>query len=133
MLIKEIQEQINKLQEQVNLLTIETTKFNWEDAPTIVEINGSRWILGPECYDELDWDAAVAWCKSVGGELPPRDISLQCYMNADIKKEVSATHHWSSTELSASNAWYQNFYSGYQSDNYKSNAYSVRAVRRLDI
>ena len=129
--IKEIKEQINKLQEQVNLL--ERTKFNWEDAPTIVEINGSRWVLGPEAPEELNWQDAVAWCKSVGGRLPSREVLLMCYVNDDIKKEFTATYYWSSTEFTAAYAWGQNFGNGYQSSYGKATANIVRAVRRLDI
>jgi hypothetical protein len=133
MLIKEIQEQINKLQEQVNLLTIERTNFNWADAPTICEINGSRWVLGQEAPEELNWADAVAWCKSVGGELPPRDILLHCYVNKEIRDLFTATNYWSSTELAATFAWGHDFDNGFQNSYYKTVAFYVRAVRRLII
>jgi len=133
MLITEIQAQINKLQEQVNILTIERTKFNWEDAPTIVEINGSWWVLGPEAPEELYWNDAVAWCDSVGGRLPPREVLLHAYVNEDIRTEFTAADYWSSTEFTATYAWAQNFSSGAQNDDSKTAAFFVRAVRRLDI
>jgi hypothetical protein len=133
MLIKEIQEQINKLQEQVNLLTIEKTTFNWDDAPTIVDINGSRWVLGQEAPEELNWNDAVAWCESVGGLLPPRNILLECYMNKEIRDLFTATTYWSSTEFTATYAWAQFFFNGLQYGNVKTYATYVRAVRRLDI
>jgi hypothetical protein len=134
MLIKEIQEQINKLQEQVNLLTIERTNFNWTDAPTICELNGSRWVLGPEAPEELNWNDAVDWCESVGGELPPRDILLHCYVNKEISDLFTATTYWSSTQWTATYAWTQYFNFGSQDyDCNKTYAYCVRAVRRLII
>jgi hypothetical protein len=130
--IKEIQEQINKLPEQLNLL--ERTTFNWEEAPTICELNGSRWVLGPEAPEDLNWNDSIAWCKSVGGELPPREVLLMCYLNDDIKKEFTAPNYWSSTEFSATYAWGQNFLNGFQNvSDFKTYAFYVRAVRRLDI
>ena len=130
--IKEIQDQINKL--QVSLDTFKgQLSFDWSNAPTIAEINGSRWILGPEAPEELDWLDAVAWCKAVGGELPPREVLLMAYMNEEIRDLFTATYHWSSTELSATGAWYQYFSSGFQYGNVKTYTVYVRAVRRLYI
>jgi hypothetical protein len=108
--------------------------YDWENAPVICELNGSKWILGPEAdEEELDWDAAIEWCTSVGGELPPREVLLMCYMNEDIKKEFAATYYWSSAEFTVTIAGTQNFSNGTQYNHYKSIAYYVRAVRRLDI
>jgi len=108
--------------------------YDWENAPVICELNGSKWILGPEAdEEELDWDAAIEWCTSVGGELPPREVLLMCYMNEDIKKEFAATCCWSSTEFTATSAWYQFFTNGSQNYGIKAIATYVRAVRRLDI
>ena len=130
--IKEIQDQINKL--QVSLDTFKgQLSFDWDNVPTIAEINGSRWILGPEAPEELNWDDAVAWCKAVGGELPPRELLLMAYMNEEIRDLFTATNYWSSTELTASVAWGQNFNIGGQNYTSKTFTYYVRAVRRLDI
>lgn len=123
--INEIQDQINDLQEKVNL--------DWSDAPVICDLNGSRWVLGPECPEELNWFDAVEWCISVGGELPPREVLLMSYVNEEIRPLFDATYYWSSTEVAASVAWYQNFLNGYQSNDIKTYATYVRAVRRLDI
>ena len=130
--IKEIQDQINKLQESLDTPNGKTA-FDWDNAPTIAEINGSRWILGSEAPEELNWNDAVEWCKSVGGELPPRDILLHCYLNEEIRDLFTATYYWSSTELAATYAWGQNFDGGFQYSGYKAGTSYVRAVRRLDI
>jgi hypothetical protein len=46
----------------------------------------------------------------------------------------SAVLYWSSTEFSATSAWFQNFGNGNQyRTNYKSNSYNVRAVRRVAV
>ena len=130
--IKETQDQINKLQEALDTFKGQIS-VDWDTAPTIAEINGSRWILGSEAPEELNWHDAVAWCKAVGGELPTRDILLYCYMDEEIRDLFTASNYWSSTELSATDAWNQNFYIGYQYSCNKSFTYYVRAVRRLDI
>lgn len=133
MTIEEIQDQINELQLQVDLLTQERTDLDWDNAPVICDLNGSRWVLGPESPEFLSWDKAIAWCKSVGGELPSRNILLECYMNEEIRPLFTAPNYWSSTEFTAPNAWIQSFANGLQSNTSKTNAYYVRAVRRLDI
>ena len=134
MTIKEIQDQINALQSQVELLNKERTELDWSNAPIICELNGSRWVLGPECPEELNWDDAIAWCKSVGGELPPRELLLMSFVNEEIRPLFTATQYWSSTELASAYAWTQYFtYGGQISHYYKTTAFYVRAVRKLDI
>jgi len=106
---------------------------NWANAPTITTIDGFKWILGPKAPEDLDWYDGVAWCKSVGGELPPREVLLMCYLNEDIKKEFTETNYWSSTEFSETGAWLQYFNIGDQYFTYKTETDYVRAVRRLAI
>ena len=123
------QEQINNLQEQFDFLIKD--QFNWEEAPVICELNGVTWLLGQESDKKLNWEEAISWCESVGGELPSREILLHCYMNEAIKKEFASTNYWSSTEDDANGAWTQNFGNGGQGNYYKNGSNYVRAVRRL--
>ena len=125
--IKELQDQIDALKAEAQV----AESFNWDKAPVICEINGYRWLLGPEADEELSWKDAIEWCKSVGGELPPRDILLQCYMNEDIKPVFQEYWYWSSTEFHATFAWAQAFYNGNQGNYYKTSNYAVRAVRKV--
>lgn len=127
--IKEPQDQIDALKAEAQV----AESFNWDKAPVICEINGHRWLLGPEADEELTWADAVMWCKSVGGELPPRDVLLQCYMNEDIKSLFNDGWYWSGTEFNATNAWVQGFSTGNQSYGYKTNGTCVRAVRKYPI
>ena len=41
--------------------------------------------------------------------------------------------YWSSTQRSANGQWFQSFNNGSQGDNYKTNSYLVRAVRRVAV
>lgn len=124
---------IGNIQKQVTVRS-DIINYNWDDSPTICELNGSKWILGPACDEELNCNDAVAWCKYVGGELPPRDILIHCYLNAAIRPLFPAPYYWSSTECTAIFAWAQYFDNGYQHGSYnKGLTYYVRAVSRLDI
>lgn len=127
--IKELQDQIDALKAEAQV----AESFDWENAPVICEINGYRWHLGPEADEELTWADAVMWCKSVGGELPPRDILLQAYLNEDINPLFKDGRYWSSTEFNATYAWLQSFLNGDQGTYGKTNSSYVRAVRKCPI
>ena len=108
--------------------------FDWDNAPVICELNGYRWHLGTEADKAMSWNDAKDWCESVGGELPPRDVLLQAYLNEDIKPLFKAEWYWSSTEFNATNAWEQTFNSGAQYGNdIKANYDYVRAVKKVRI
>jgi hypothetical protein len=107
--------------------------FNWNDAQVICELNGYRWLLGPEAEYKLNFADVKVWCQSVGGELPPRDIFLQCFMNEDTKSEFKTSWYWSSTEFNATAAWLQNFGNGHQYNTYKGSANYVRAVKKVKV
>ena len=125
--IKELQDEIERLKAQEQLTN------NWNDAPIICELNGYRWHLGPEADEEMNWKNAKVWCELVGGELPPRDILLQCFMNEDIKSEFKTEWYWSSTAFDATVAWGQHFTTGHQAHSNKLNTTYVRAVRKCPI
>jgi hypothetical protein len=120
-----------QIQQQIDALTNQS--YDWATAPVICELNGYRWILGPEAPEMVDWDAAIEWCQTVGGELPPRNILSEAYLNNEIRKEFTTAGYWSSTELTGPKHWVQFFIIGGQSRNLETNALYVRAVRGLDI
>jgi len=112
----------------------EQTKVDWGKAPVICTINGVKWLLGPEAEEEMTWQEAVLWCKSVSGVLPPRDVLLQCYMNEDTKKEFTESYYWSSTKFADGSTWIQDFFlHGYQIGGVNGKTNSVRAVRAIKI
>ena len=63
--------------------------------------------------------------------LPSKDELNLMYENLKVfgVGGLSDDYYWSSSEYSASRAWYQYFYDGYQFGNIKSDAARVRAVR----
>lgn len=128
--IEQIQNQINALQLQLN--DVKTQSYDWDTAPVICELNGQRWHLGPESPEPMAWDGAIEWCKSVGGELPPRTILLECYLNKNTEPLFEKVWYWSSTEFAEVNAWKQNFFSGSQTNNTKIYGGYVRAVLALN-
>ena len=133
--VDEIQTEIDVLNEELESLIQERNNLNWQDAPVICELNGFKWVLGPEAPEALNWVDAVAWCKSVGGELPSRVVLLLAYENENenLRSLFAAYFYWSSTEFSASAAWSQGFYNGTLYFNSKTYAAYVRAVRKLPI
>lgn len=109
-------------------------EYNWNDAPVICTLDGYNWLLGPEAPERLNWDEAKKWGQSVGGELPPREILLICYLKTEIRITFKPQWYWSSTEFSATYAWVENFSDGYQySSSYKNLSGHVRAVRACDV
>ena len=129
-----IQQKIQELQDQIDALKVEAAKsFDWKNEPIICELNGYRWFLGTEADEEMSWNDAKDWCESVGGELPPRDILLQAYLNEDINPLFKKSWYWSSTEFYAAYAWFQYVGTGYQGYGNKADNTYVRAVRKYPI
>ena len=110
-----------------------TDEFNWSIAPTICELNGFRWVLGPKAEEGMIWSNAIDWCKEVGGVLPPREVLLLANLNKDINGGFASEYYWSSSEGSSSSAWGQYFNNGYQYSAYKHNIYLVWAVKAIRI
>jgi hypothetical protein len=107
--------------------------FDWKNGPIICELNGYRWHLGTEADKAMNWAEAKAWCESVGGELPPRDVLLQAYLNEDIKTIFQKDWYWSGTEFNTQGAWRQLFGNGFQDYSFKTDTCYVRAVKKVKI
>lgn len=89
-------------------------------------------LLPGEAID-VNWEAAKKWAAEQGGELPNRVESALLFATA--KEQFQDEWYWTREQHAAysSNAWYQDFLSGYQLLNYTSCEGSARAVRRLFI
>ncbi len=113
------------------IIELSNNEYDWDNAPVICTVDGLKFLLGPECEEQLSWDDAIEWCKQVGGELPTRDVLLLSYMNDNIKKEFKEFYYWSMTEFNATFAWRQSFSGGDQFCSDKTNYDFVRAVRKV--
>ena len=107
--------------------------FDWNNTPEICEINGYRWHLGTEADKAMSWNDAKDWCESVGGELPPRDVLLQAYLNEDIKTIFQKNWYWSGAEFNTQGAWRQFSGTGFQDYSFKTDTCYVRAVKKVKI
>ena len=80
---------------------------------------------------KLNWSDALAWARSVGGDLPTR--SEQALLFANSKEHFESAWYWSNTQDARSTdyAWVQIFDDGGQDGFHKSYEGRSRAVRRL--
>ena len=148
--MKEILEKIEELKKQVQELSFQQDlnqeqllslinlgaakdNFDWNNTPEICELNGYRWHLGTEADKAMNWAEAKAWCESVGGELPPRDVLLQAYLNEDIKTIFQKNWYWSGAEFNTQGAWRQFSGTGFQDYSFKTDTCYVRAVKKVKI
>lgn len=79
---------------------------------------------------EANWNAAMAWAKEQGGDLPTR--VEQALMFATAKDEFKPRAYWANQSESGW-AWSQGFTGGRQLTLHKSCELRARAVRRLVI
>lgn len=94
-------------------------------------LNGTKWILGDESTEEMNWEDANKWCKSIGQDLPQRAILLMAFLNPEIRSNFANDYYWSSSEDDSNYAWNQNFDNGYQNNYSKNVTLPVRAVRAI--
>ena len=95
-------------------------------------LNGTKWILGDESTEEMNWEDANKWCKSIGQDLPSREVLLMAFLNPEIRSNFAISLYWSSSEVDSFSAWYQCFDDGSQNSNFdKYLPLSVRAVRAI--
>ena len=98
---------------------------------SIIEPSGRvrHTFLMPGRWDK-NWNDAIELGKERGGDLPDR--IEQAMLLAFMPDEFEKKSYWSNTQHAGGsyNAWYQDFYDGYQSDITKSVELGVRLVRR---
>ena len=78
---------------------------------------------------EMTWEEAVEYCKSLGDNwrLPTIEECFLIYNNKLIDNNI----YWSSTEFGSKFAWYFFFSYGYANYGNKNYTYYVRAVRDI--
>ena len=89
-------------------------------------------ILLPFDRKKAAWSDQMAWAKGDGFDLPNRLELLMMWMT--MRDRFEKTGYWSCDVHDNSDyAWYQNFNSGNQTNNLKSEALRAVAVRRITI
>jgi len=89
-------------------------------------------LLDAKPPEDLDWQAAKDWAKSIDASLPTRFEAALLYANLREQFDTSRWH-WTDTQYSAGHAWCQHFGTGYQDYYDKINTLLARAVRRLPL
>jgi hypothetical protein len=138
--LTELTELVSKLRTQAATTTITLTEKTIElragerYAGVVLDADGKiahhLVLLPAKPEEDLSWQAAMNWAKSVGGELPTRqELSL---LFANCKAQFEARWHWSSEthESDASYACYCHFDDGHVINTHKSYEGCARAVRR---
>ena len=89
-------------------------------------------LVEPE--NDVTWQQALDWAKSVGGELPTRREQAMLFANR-IEGQYKPRWYWSGEPHASepSFAWFQGFGNGSQSYYRKANHGRARAVRRVPI
>ncbi|MEB0029250.1 DUF1566 domain-containing protein [Undibacterium sp. RTI2.1] len=83
--------------------------------------------------EDVSWQDAMEWAKSIGGDLPNRCESALLF--ATMKDQFKPVWHWTNEQYAgnAACAWVQGFGYGNQDGSRKSDEYSARAVRRESV
>jgi len=94
---------------------------------------GHHFTLLPGDIDAANWDDAMEWAQSIGGDLPDRVELALLYKR--LPEQFEETWYWSGEEHAADSdyAWYQDFNNGYQNYNRKLLKLRARSVRRSKI
>jgi TIR domain/Protein of unknown function (DUF1566) len=85
--------------------------------------------------DKYTWNAAKKACSDLrengysDWRLPSKEELNQLFINNSAVGGFASGVYWSSTDFSANYAWYQDFDSGYQLNNFKLIEWRVRPVR----
>jgi hypothetical protein len=97
-------------------------------------INDQHIVLLPGDNDNANWQDALDWAKSIGGDLPNR--IEQAMLWANHRDQFQEDWYWSNEthEQDSAYAWCQDFGYGEQISNHKDDVLCrARAVRRLPI
>lgn len=88
-------------------------------------------ILLPGEAESVNWQDALAWATSQGGELPTRREQSLLFTN--LKDEFESAWYWSGEQHEENSgwAWFQYFGNGYQNYTNQNVEFRARAVRRF--
>jgi hypothetical protein len=94
---------------------------------------GHHVILLPGDHEEANWQDAMEWAKSIGGDLPDRVEQALFFQH--LSDQFQKEYYWSNTQHAADSgcAWCQDVDGGYQGTNHEILELRARAVRRVAI
>lgn len=142
--IKEAQKQLNEMIANFEKSTIEInfpltieapeTKAGEQYVGAIISQDGAKQhhiILLAESKEDINWQDAMGWAKSIGGDLPNRCESALLF--ATKKAQFASEWHWTNEQNAdySDCAWMQDFDDGQQASALKSSKHRARAVRRV--
>jgi hypothetical protein len=112
---------------EYNLTPIET-KFK----PIILEQH-LKFEVYHKDLGEHNWEDAKKVCEDLGDgwRLPTREELHFMWINRRTVGDFANNYYWSYSEVNSKSAWYQDFSTGRQSNNYKNDICYVRAVRDI--
>ena len=128
---------MNATLEQISFpLTIKEPTFNPGEqyVGAIISADGTQChhiILLAESKEDINWQDAIEWAKSIGGDLPNRCESALLF--AAKKDQFANEWHWTNEQHAGNSdcAWMQAFDHGTQLNDHKSNEHRARAIRRV--
>ena len=90
-------------------------------------------ILLPGDVKGKEWDQAMGWAKSIGGDLPDRVEQVLFYTH--LPDQFKKDWYWSNMQHASCSdyAWCQGFVNGGQYGSSKGSELRARAVRRIAI
>ena len=88
-------------------------------------------LLPAKPEKNMNWNDAMQWAKSVGGDLPTRNEQSLLFVNC--KTQFKPKWYWSNEQNAnyTNYAWVQDFDDGCKNDDHKIEDYRARAVRIL--
>jgi hypothetical protein len=120
-------------------ITIDGVKYNLtpienQSKPIILEQH-LKFEVYSEDLGEHNWEDAKKVCEDLGDgwRLPTREELHFMWINRRTVGDFANNYYWSYSEVNSKSAWYQDFSTGRQSNNYKNDICYVRAVRDITI
>jgi hypothetical protein len=98
--IKQIYERLAVLEKQ-----LDEEQYDWDNAPVIYTYNEDEYRMGPVAAEQMSWEDATAWCKSVGGQLPNKETMLVC----QVLNMKQTGEFWTNVSGGIDTAWIHRF------------------------
>jgi hypothetical protein len=104
---QEIKQEIKHIRERLAVLEkqLDEEPYDWDNAPVIYKYNADEYRMGPVAAEQMSWEDANAWCKSVGGQLPNKETMLIC----QVLNMHKTGEFWTNVSGGIDTAWVHRF------------------------